>query len=85
MLLSFLGVVYLSMLCTCIQVIDLTVGVFCRADVPIPLYNREAGEKVSPRMFPASRSYLMEEHQERTIVDDWPIRGGAERTSYFYK
>ncbi|KAI5075667.1 hypothetical protein GOP47_0009743 [Adiantum capillus-veneris] len=60
------------------------VGGFCRADVVIPTYNREAREKVSPRMFPASRRFLMEEHQECTIVLNIPMRDGAERSLDFY-
>ncbi|MCO5597146.1 hypothetical protein L7F22_051221, partial [Adiantum nelumboides] len=68
-----------------IPVFDLTVRVFCRADIAIPTYNREAGEKVSPCMFPASQSFLMEEHQEHTIVLDIPIKGGAERSLDVYR
>lgn len=72
-----------------LQVCDLTVGLFYREDMPVPDYDREAGAEISPRMFPASRSYVVESETRgqvtRTLVDGVPVRGGAERSYAFFR
>lgn len=66
------------------KVCDLTLGLFYRGDKP-PYYDRDAGEKINPRLFPAMRSFVTEDVATRSQVNGVPVRGGAERTPLFFR
>ncbi len=70
---------------------DLTVGLFHRNHIgdALPLYDRKAGELVSNELFPATRSCILEAlpgvDRQFTRVDGELVRGGAERSTDFFR
>ncbi len=51
----------------------------------VPRYDRETGEKISERLFPADRSYMIDDCVSTTDIDGVIVRGGAERSHLFYR
>lgn len=66
---------------------DLTIALFYRKGLRVPNYDRKAGEQVNSLLFPATRSCITEDCSIRTFtrVDGDIMRGGAERTSEFFR
>ena len=68
----------------------MTIGLFYRKSSGVaPHYNRSAGEEVSPDDFPARKSCITEGlprmDKAFTRVDGDLVRGGAERSSIFFR
>lgn len=56
-----------------------------RAGHPVPRYDREAGERIAERLFPADCSYMMDDIVIPLEIDGVIARGGAERSSLFFR
>ena len=71
------------------QITDVTIGLFYHKNMPLPSYDRLAGQEVSPQLFCASRSCIAEgPHRaagDYTTVDGVLVRGGAERSNTFFR
>ena len=67
------------------QVLDLTMCLWFRTGHPVPRYDREAGEKIAERLFPADCSYMMDDGVFPTQIDGVVVRGGAERSSLLFR
>lgn len=52
---------------------------------PVPCYDREAGENIAGKMFPADYSHMMDDCVSLIDIDGVIARGGAERSSLFFR
>lgn len=71
------------------EVRTLALGIFYQKNCQLPLMDRKAGEDIAKPLFDAKCNFITESSSvfpfERTLVGSQYIRGGAERSSLFFR
>ena len=65
--------------------LDLTLCLWYGVGKAVPSYDREAGQQYGKNDFPAFQSYVSDGFVVPTLYNDYPIRGGAERSNQFFR